>query len=95
MGELFIFIGMCLLGAFCVIGLIEWVKSVRDAIIAAVKRPEKYRLSHGRYCRWFLRSVWVLLSERCRKVRFSETLITQLYFRQCLCYHSTKLLVIM
>ena len=41
MGELFIFIGMCLLGAFCVIGLIEWVKSVRDAIIAAVKKTGK------------------------------------------------------
>ena len=41
MGELFIFIGMCLLGAFCVIGLIEWVKSVRDAIVAAVKKTGK------------------------------------------------------
>lgn len=41
MGELFIFIGMCLLGAFCVIGIIEWVKSVRDAIIAAVKKTGK------------------------------------------------------
>lgn len=41
MGELFIFIGMCLLGAFCVIGLIEWVKSVRDVIVAAVKKTGK------------------------------------------------------
>ena len=41
MGELFIFIGMCLLGAFCVIGLIEWIKSVRDAVIAAVKHTGK------------------------------------------------------
>ena len=41
MGELFIFIGMCLLGAFCVIGLIEWVKSVRDTIVAAVKKTGK------------------------------------------------------
>jgi hypothetical protein len=41
MGELFIFIGMCLLGAFCVIGLIEWVKSVRDAVISAVKHTGK------------------------------------------------------
>ena len=41
MGELFVFIGMALLGAFCVIGLIEWVKSVRDAIIAAVKKTGK------------------------------------------------------
>jgi|WetSurMetagenome_2_1015567.scaffolds.fasta_scaffold62031_4 hypothetical protein len=41
MGELFIFIGMCLLGAFCVIGLIEWVKSVRDAVEAAVIKTGK------------------------------------------------------
>jgi hypothetical protein len=41
MGELFIFIGMCLLGAFCVIGLIEWVKSVRDAVKAAVNKSGK------------------------------------------------------
>jgi hypothetical protein len=41
MSELFIFIGMCLLGAFCVIGLIEWVKSVRDAVKAAVNKTGK------------------------------------------------------
>jgi len=41
MSELFIFIGMCLLGAFCVIGIIEWIKSVRDAIIAAINKTGK------------------------------------------------------
>jgi len=41
MGEIFIFIGMCLLGAFCIIGLIEWVKSVRDAVTAVINHTGK------------------------------------------------------
>jgi|WetSurMetagenome_2_1015567.scaffolds.fasta_scaffold74849_4 hypothetical protein len=41
MDELFVFFGMCFLGAFCVIGIIEWIKSVRDAIIAAINKTGK------------------------------------------------------
>jgi hypothetical protein len=41
MNELMVFFGMCFLGAFCVIGIIEWIKSVRDAIIAAINKTGK------------------------------------------------------
>ena len=41
MNEIMVFFGMCFLGAFCVIGIIEWIKSVRDAIIAAVNKTGK------------------------------------------------------
>jgi hypothetical protein len=38
--ELLAFIGMCLIGAFCVIGLIEWIKSLKDGIVCY--RKQKY-----------------------------------------------------
>jgi hypothetical protein len=41
MNELMVLLGMCFLGAFCVIGIIEWIKSVRDAIKAAINKTGK------------------------------------------------------
>jgi hypothetical protein len=41
MNELFILLGMCFLGSFCVLGIIEWMKSARDAIFAAINKTGK------------------------------------------------------
>ena len=41
MEEIFILVIMCLLGSYCIVGIIEWVKAVRDAIIAAVTHTGK------------------------------------------------------